>query len=82
MYLPFVPAAALTVGDRVDLEGDAFADPDCDPGKFFAYEYAIVRSVDRETDDCVAIGFEGVDGLIGFPPGHILPYAGRRECQT
>lgn len=77
--LPLKPACTLSVGDMVDLEGDAFADPDCDPGSAFDCEYAVVCSVKRETDDCVAIGFEGFD-LVGFPPDHLLSYAGKAEA--
>ena len=65
-----IAAADIRVGDLVDLEGDAFADPDRD-NIFFQSELIEVVEVVRETDECVAIGLEGFD-LVGFPPGHHL----------
>lgn len=61
-------AADVQVGDLVDLEGDQFA-AGADKANAFASELQQVVHVDRETDDCVAIGFEGVD-IIGFPVDH------------
>jgi len=69
-----VHAGMLRVGDLVDLEGGLFADPDgTDPA--LQFEYAVVCEISRETEDCIAIGFEGLD-IIGFPPGHILLVGG------
>lgn len=69
-----VPASDLIVGDIVDLYADPFADPDAPYGAnslWFDSEYVQVVEVTRETDDCVAVGFEGFD-LVGFPPDHRL----------
>ena len=35
------------------------------------YEYATVDYVKRETPDCVAIGYEGID-VVGYPLGTVL----------
>lgn len=35
------------------------------------YEYAVVEYVNRETEDCVIIGYEGID-RVGYPVGTIL----------
>ncbi len=71
-----VPAAAVKVGDMVDLEGDTYADPNRD-SLAFECEYAIVFEVDRETADCVAIYFDGC--AFGFPPDHLLKVEGHKE---
>lgn len=57
-------------GDLVDLEGDRFAS-DADPSDVFTHQLQEIVSVERETDACVAIGFEGLD-IIGFPVDHKL----------
>jgi hypothetical protein len=66
-----VPISALKIGDRVDLEGDRYADPKHDD---FAKEceYAVVSEIEVETDDCTAVVFEGsaVSAYVGFPPDH------------
>jgi hypothetical protein len=66
-----VQVSELRVGDLVDLEGDPYADPRRDPMNCFEFELAEVASVERETADCVAVGFEGFD-VVGFPPHHIV----------
>lgn len=60
----------LRVGDLVDLAGDPFADPNSDDISLDC-EYAVVCEINREADDCIAVGFEGFD-VIGFPPDHIV----------
>ncbi len=67
------PAGQIAVGDWVDLEGDAIADPMRDNWRFEC-EYVEVDHVEHETPDCVCIGFEGFDH-VGFPPGHCLRVA-------
>lgn len=61
----------LVPGDKVDLEGDSFADPDRD-NPFLACEYVEVTEVKQETPNCVAVTFEGFD-QVGFPRGHFVP---------
>jgi len=70
----YEPHRMLRVGDLVDLAEDPFADPDGDDPAL-QIEYAVVCEISRETEDCIAIGFEGLD-IIGFPPGHILLVGG------
>lgn len=60
-------ASDLIIGDYVDLEGDKYAGYD----PLFEYEYVEVVSIDRETSNCIAIGFEGFD-IVGFPPDHLV----------
>ncbi|MBC8738545.1 hypothetical protein F6X40_17435 [Paraburkholderia sp. UCT31] len=57
----------LVVGNRVDLESCPFLQnhPTADS------EYAVVAHVDRETPDCVVIGYEGID-RVGYPLGTVL----------
>lgn len=62
------PVSALIVGDLVDLEGDAFADPTGSNVQFLAV-YQTVASIERETADCIAVGFESFD-VVGFPLKH------------
>jgi hypothetical protein len=68
----------LKPGDLVDLYGDPFADPDQNPRHSHEFEYATVCEVIPETPGCVAVGFEGFD-IVGFPPEHVLVFAGRVE---
>ncbi len=63
-----VAAKDVRIGDLVDLEGDTYADPRHDHAAL-ASLYQTVCEVERETETCVAIGFEGFD-LVGFPPDH------------
>lgn len=60
-------AADLVPGDLVDLEDDPFA-PD---HPSIPYELAMVATVEQETPECVAVGFEGID-VIGFPTNHLM----------
>lgn len=65
-----LPAFQIIVGDRIDLEGDPFADP-TSSNPSLACELAEVCEVTYETADCVAIGFDGFD-IVGFPRYHLL----------
>lgn len=69
------PVIELRPGDLVDLEGDAFADPEY-RNPAFPFELAAVAAVERETFDCVAVAFEGFD-VVGFPPSHFVQVRGR-----
>lgn len=74
--LPLVCAAHVRPGDMLDLYGDAYADPDKDPGNGFEFEYALVESV-RHSRDGVTI----YTGAINFacPSNHEIAYGGRDE---
>jgi len=64
------PVENLKEGDLVDLEGDRYADQaGCNP--LFECELMPVTHVERETDNCVTVYFEGFD-MVGFPVGHPL----------
>lgn len=80
----------LRTGDRVDLEGDIFADPrggatdslsmeDSDHPEF-AMEFQTVREIDRESDECICVYFDNF--ACGFPPDHWLDVDGEqvRDC--
>ncbi len=70
---------ALRIGDRVDLEDDAIADPDKANGDHpeFMFEFQIVAEIERESDDCICLTFEG--GFVcGFPPDHWLDVDGEQ----
>lgn len=64
----------LAVGDRIDLYGDPFADPDRDPMAAFEFEFAEVADIRPETPGCIAVMIEGFD-LVGFPPDHLVQLA-------
>jgi hypothetical protein len=63
-------ARDIQIGDIVDLECDPFADPKGEHVQFEC-EYQTVCSVEHESPECVAIGFEGFD-IVAFPPDHRL----------
>ena len=60
----------LQPGMRLDLAGDPVADPEHE-ARCFEFDYAIVDSVEQETDDCFRVDFENSDS-IGFPVNHEL----------
>lgn len=72
-----IAAGLLCVGDVVDLENDPYGDPRDANGEhvnpIIEFEYATVNFIERETPDCVVLGFEGIDRF-GFPPDHALPF--------
>lgn len=63
----------ICIGDRIDLEGDAYADPDRSHIAF-EFEYALVTGIERETPGCTCLYIEGVDAF-GFPPDHMIEVA-------
>ena len=73
----------LRVGDRVDLEADAIADPgygDDGAGSEhpeFAFEFQEVCEIVRESADCIAVYFDGF--ACGFPPDHLIDVDGEQE---
>lgn len=60
----------LRVGDIVDLEGDAYADPRSDHIELQC-ELHTVCEIDYETPECTVVYFENYCG-VGFPPSHTL----------
>lgn len=78
----------LQPGDRVDLEGDAYADPwpedqsadehyAATEHREFAFEFETVLQVVRESADCIRVDFES--GLsFGFPPDHLIDVDGEQ----
>lgn len=64
---------ALRLGQRVDLECDAIADPNAASGEAdhseFAFEFETVAAIERETPDCIAVTFAH-GFMCGFPPDH------------
>ena len=68
-----VNVLSLRIGQRVDLECDPIADPGNDGDKSdhpeFAYEFEVVESIERETEDCVCVYFES-GFTCGFPVDH------------
>ena len=67
----------LREGDRVDLEGDPFADPRRD-NIIAEYEYVEVAGIEQETPGCVRVDFYDYDS-VGFPTNHRLRLAPPRE---
>jgi hypothetical protein len=59
----------LSVGDRLDLQGDRYATSDC-----WEFEYAEVYAMETETPTCVRIDFTNGDS-VGFPPDHLVEVA-------
>lgn len=66
-----VPVLELREGMLVDLHKDPYADPSGD-NPVFDCEYVMVAGVERETNACVRVDFEGEDS-VGFPIDHTLP---------
>ncbi len=59
----------LVAGDKVDLQGDEYADPDPDNDKpHFEYEYQVVMGLEHENEECVRVDFEHTS--VGFAPDH------------
>ncbi|HCE7247037.1 TPA: hypothetical protein NHR53_005583 [Pseudomonas aeruginosa] len=57
----------LVVGNRVDLESC----PYLTGSPYAANAYGIVSSVDKETESCVAVGYEDID-VLGYPADTVL----------
>lgn len=66
------PVWCLREGDMVDLEDDPYADPKKDD-LALEFEYAVVLSVNVETEECILVEFTGT--AVGFPPGHYVRVA-------
>lgn len=76
----------LKIGDRVDLEGDIFADPcggasdsasmgDSEHPEF-AFEFQTVREIEQESADCICVYFDNF--ACGFPPDHWIDVDGEQ----
>lgn len=62
-----VTVSELREGDLVDLESCPYLkDHPTAP-----FEFATVSSVENETPDCIAIGYEGID-TVGYKPSQLL----------
>jgi hypothetical protein len=85
-FMDYVKVQDLREGDMVDLEGDPYADAetDCEDCQtihdMFAYEFSIVFSVEQETPECVAVGFD--HDVVGFPTNHTLFVVSRKEREN
>lgn len=62
----------LHPGDKLDLQGDAVADPKGD-NAFVEYEYAVV-GVEQETADCIRVDADNIS--CGFAPDHLVKVCG------
>jgi hypothetical protein len=75
-----IRADNVKAGDRLDLEGDRYADPNGDgigeSGHFYAFEFELaeVEEVERETPDCIVIHTSL--GSFGFPADHMIKQEG------
>jgi len=76
----------LRVGQRVDLEGDVFADPetyaaDGDASHSqhpeFQFEFEVVAAITRETEDCICVDFES-GFCCGFESDHEVDVDGEQ----
>ena len=65
-------ADRVVVGDRLDLEGDRYADPGRDEPSL-RFEFQTVTMIEVEPPNTIAIGFESI-GVVGFPPDHLIPW--------
>lgn len=71
----YIRADQVKEGDKLDFEGDKFADPNGNGlslhAEFdFTFEFATVEGVERETEGCVRIDTD--QGSYGFPPDHMI----------
>ena len=57
----------LAIGDRVDLESC----PYLGHHPMAQFEYGVVAHLERETPECLVVGYEGID-LIGYPVDGVL----------
>jgi len=64
-----IPVSKLLVGQRVDLEGDKYADNGNHPE--FENEYEVVQSITEESRDCILVEFAS-GFTCGFPPDHLV----------
>ncbi len=72
-------AELLRPGDRIDLQGDIYADiwHDEDGGNpAFQFEFAEVYSVEKESADCVCV--DTSQAAFGFPAGHLVKVDGEQ----
>lgn len=68
-----IPVSEVTVGDMLDLEGDAFADPKHD-NIALEHEVAVVLEIKHKAPDCIALYCDGI--ACGFPPDHMVKLLG------
>lgn len=63
------PVKELKPGDRVDLEGDPYADRKHNHPEY-EFEFAVVVEVTQETPNCIVVEFDM--GTVAFPPTHLV----------
>jgi hypothetical protein len=78
--LPKILARDVRPGDKLDLFGDPYADPQSDPANGLEFEYSLTESVafekgKRGSVDCVVLYGTGIN--VACPPDHAIPYGGR-----
>ena len=73
-----VPVSELREGDLIDLEDDAFADPDGD-NPVFKMELIEVVGGELENKGCYRLDYDG--GACGFPPEYRVRKAVFREVE-
>jgi hypothetical protein len=74
-----VAAGEVRPGQLVDLEEDPFADPQLDHRRY-EWEYMEVMGVERETDVCVRVDFDGAS--VAFPAEHTLSVLSNERSGT
>ena len=69
--MPSIAISELRIGDKVDLERDAYADPNPDESGHpeFEFEYEVVMEIEQETPGTTVVHFESGFSC-GFPPDH------------
>lgn len=70
------PVKSLVPGQRVDLEGDPFADAEAIHPEF-CFEFEVVAGLETETKDCIRVDFESGFSC-GFPPEHMVNVDGEQ----
>lgn len=66
-----VKVSDINEGDLVDLESCPYLSQSEEHQAVVEFEYGVVDYVCRETADCIAIGYQGID-VIGYLLGTVL----------
>lgn len=64
------PVKDVKVGDFLELQGDAYADPKKD-NTVYEFEYCLVEEIEQETISCICLYFDN-SNPVGFPPDHLV----------
>ena len=70
----------VRIGDHIDLEWDAIADPLGERSEEFSYDFAIVEEIVNETQNCIVLST--TQGTFGFPSEHWLDVDGEQVRET